>query len=551
MNLLNHKRVFSSVKVMHLFEISLFLLIPITVFGQDNIVKLHVFYTNDIQSQISPQKATFLNPEFPPSLGGGASMVSVLNHYRRTINLETEKILLFDGGDFHNPASPLGEASKGKASVEFMNLLGYTALVPGNLDFEPGIKNLLDLAGLARFPFLASNLADINSKNPPKPIRSSIKIDFNGIKIGVFGITSKSAEHSIPEDETIQFLNEIETAGETIKSLKQSGTDVIIALTHLGLPGEPDAGYKAVLEMERMKIKKAGYVNAMELAHFVSGIDLLISGKIHRGYDFPWEDPVNHTICVQNYAYGGNLGLITLLIDINSKTITGYELPSDDGGLLLLNTEQFWPDPEMLEKISEIEKRYTGSLDSIIGVTRNTIYRRDGDESPMANLMCDAMITATGADFSFNNFTGMRADIPIGPITLKDIANVFPFGNKIVVIKMTGQLLKDIIESSVAGYYSGLAIGGGQIVIDKNRRSGDRVVEFTINGKTIEPERNYRLATTEYLAEGNYGMDKLTFLADDHFSYTDKRVRDAVKEYVIKYTPLTIAIDGRWKILNK
>ena len=42
-------------------------------------------------------------------------------------------------------------------------------------------------------------------------------------------------------------------------------------------------------------------------------------------------------------------------------------------------------------------------LDEVIGITEFALTRAQS-ESPMNNLICDAMVTATAADFSFTNF---------------------------------------------------------------------------------------------------------------------------------------------------
>lgn len=147
--------------------IFLAIILPVLLSGQnDKLLRLHVFYTNDMQSQISGGKATFLNPEFPPFLGGGASMATIIKAYRQREISGSNKVLIFDGGDFHNSASPLGEKSQGKAVIDFMNLLRYTAIVPGYLDFEPGINNLKALAESAQFPLLTANMIDTSFQIP-------------------------------------------------------------------------------------------------------------------------------------------------------------------------------------------------------------------------------------------------------------------------------------------------------------------------------------------------------------------------------------------------
>jgi 2',3'-cyclic-nucleotide 2'-phosphodiesterase (5'-nucleotidase family) len=54
----------------------------------DNTHRLAVFFTNDLHGGIVPQKAEFLNPEFPPMLGGGPSAAAIINNVREKAKTE-------------------------------------------------------------------------------------------------------------------------------------------------------------------------------------------------------------------------------------------------------------------------------------------------------------------------------------------------------------------------------------------------------------------------------------------------------------------------------
>ncbi len=516
--------------------------------NESTLIKVHLFYTNDLRGGIEEQKASYLNPQFPPVLGGGASAATIIKAVRKAAAEKGDIVLLADGGDFFEGPPALGRNSRGAAIVEYMNAVGYDALVPGINDFKYGTANLLRLAEQAGFPFVAANLFNSNNLSHFSQIAPYVLIEKRGLKIGLFGVVSKSAE--VNNDSAavaeVVFGPEIESARKAVAALQSQGADLIIALAHLGLPYDPQEGYQVLSQMDAQNLTKESYVNAMELAHYVPGIDVIVSGKARRGYNTPWEDPVHHTICVQNYANGGNLGLLTLNIDLETRSIFSYELPSVDGGLLLLTEDEFWPDAEVEAVIRQLQQKYAPEFDEIIGVTRTTLYRSSQGESPMSNLMCDAMVEASGADFAFNNFVSMRRDIPIGPITPRDISQVFPFGNQIAVITMKGALLKKLLEASVENGYSGMAIGGGQVVYDPQRPDGNKIIEFLVQGKPLDEDATYKVATTEYLAEGNYGMTPLAFLPEDRFTWTGTTVRDAVVQFVKKHSPLQIMEDGRW-----
>ncbi|MEJ2543833.1 MAG: 5'-nucleotidase [Calditrichaceae bacterium] len=184
---------------------------------------------------------------------------------------------------------------------------------------------------------------------------------------------------------------------------------------------------------------------------------------------------------------------------------------------------------------NEVEKGY----DEVIGVTEYPLTRGQG-EAPMHNLICDAMIDATKADFSFTNFGGIRSDLKAGPITPRDVFKVLPFGNSLVVLHLKGDFLKDLIEGKIAGNRSGLAIGGGRIIYNREWEDGDKIEVFNIAGKPIQKNKVYRVATTDYLAEGNSGLSQLADLPQSEVDQTGILLRDAVTQYIQKMSPLKI-----------
>ena len=134
----------------------------------------------------------------------------------------------------------------------------------------------------------------------------------------------------------------------------------------------------------------------------------------------------------------------------------------------------------------------------------------------------------------------------IGPITPRDLFSVLPFGNSIVVLQIEGSMLKDLIESKISGNRSGLAIGGGRVIFDTERPDGNKIVEFTINGYSIYPNKDYFVAMTDYLAEGNSGLSELSSVPEEKIDRTGILLRDAVQQYIRQKTPLRIENDGRW-----
>ena len=519
------------------------------VFAGENSLELNIFFTNDVHGGVTEQKAEFLNPEFPPILGGGASAFAIIKKAREQIAREGNAWLVVDAGDIFQ-GTLVGTLSKGKVVVEYMNKAGYDVCVPGNHDFDLGKENLEELIKASQFPWVCCNIVEEETGNVWPPLKPYIVKEVQGIRIGFTGVCTVGTKYmSFPENvKGLDFLPEIPSLQKWVDRLRQEEkVDLVVALTHTGLPYDREEGYRDLQKTTYQEVEKRGYANAMEIAHFVHGIDILLSGHIHKGYQMPWEDPVTHTLCFQNYGNGGNLGWVKIEIDRKTHSIRGYRLPSVQGTLLLLQEDEFWPDSAVLAYMRAQQKIYEKGFHEVIGYTETALTRAGVGEAPMYNLVTDAMREKFHADFAFSNYGGIRADIKVGPITREDVFKVLPFGNQLVEFKATGRFLKQIIEEKIKGNRRGMAISGGQIVYNRNLPDGHRVVKFLINGEPLQADKVYRVVTTDYLMEGNSGLAILKQVPPELIAYTGVLTREAVIEYIKKHSPLRIKITGRWK----
>nr|HPR17709.1 bifunctional metallophosphatase/5'-nucleotidase [Candidatus Cloacimonadota bacterium] len=282
-------------------------------------------------------------------------------------------------------------------------------------------------------------------------------------------------------------------------------------------------------------------------------IDVFFGGHMHKGSNEAWEDPDTHTLVFQNYAYGSNLGHTTLKIDPETKTISGYELPSiSDGALITLFDDEFLPDQAIADTILTMQKIAEAGMDDVIGKTSMYLSRSGtGTQNLIGNLVCEAMLEYTGADFSFLNLGGIRADIAAGPITYRDVFNVMPFDNQIVMMEVDGSFLKDIIEMRVSGSRHGLRVAGIKVVINQKRENYDRVSELLINGEPWQADKMYKVATTDFLLQGNAGLVMLTKIPEENITRYEQDLREAIVDYIKKNSPVSVSIDDRWVVDNK
>ncbi|NQV37948.1 MAG: endonuclease/exonuclease/phosphatase family protein [Candidatus Marinimicrobia bacterium] len=334
------------------------------VFGENQSqLRLHVLFTNEINGAIHQVPARFMNPEYPPMLTGGAGAY----HYVKTIREEQSgPVLLLDGGNFFQ-GSPLGTHDGGKTIIRWMNWMKYDALVPGVFDFILGINSLSSTALTADFPFLGANIMDDISGEQPAFVKPYILKKYEDITVGIIGLTTPNiVDEILPKNiQGLSFQSPLEVVDHWVKAVKNDGADIVIILTNLGLPYDREDRFDEFAEQVNnveAEDLKSEELNALVLAHYAHGVDIIVTGGVSKGYDTPWIDPDTHTLVVQNYGNITGIGHIELLIDTKTKSLSGYEYPTDRGMMITLLKDDAPADPVMADSIANWVKNVTSSF---------------------------------------------------------------------------------------------------------------------------------------------------------------------------------------------
>jgi len=243
------------------------------------------------------------------------------------------------------------------------------------------------------------------------------------------------------------------------------------------------------------------------------------------------------------------MGHVMFKIDKETKTITGYEVPSRYGGVLITTFEEEWiPDPEVGAVIARQTAIAEEGMDDVIGVTNVYLSRSGVDaQNRIGNMVCDALREYAEADFSFVNLGGIRGEITQGVITYRDIYNIMPFDNMLTVLEVDGITLKNILETRVAGTRAGLYVSGITLVYNRQRDDFDRITKLLIGGEPWQSDKIYRIATSDFLVEGNAGLTLLTRIPESQIIRYETNLRDAIVDYIEKNSPLDTRIDDRWR----
>jgi len=184
--------------------------------------------------------------------------------------------------------------------------------------------------------------------------------------------------------------------------------------------------------------------------------------------------------------------------------------------------------------------------------TSDQIMTKGTPESLLTNFTSDQMkrygddYTHGNCDLAIMNVHGHRADLPKGTITLENMYEVYSFDNKLVILKLKGSDLTKVFESYIR-------IGGAGV--SSNVRLvgiGTQLKSALVDGKTVDPDKEYSIATIDYLADGNDGMEDLRKATS--VVKTGVTLRDMMIGYVKSLTKegknLHSVLDGRIIISN-
>jgi 5'-nucleotidase/UDP-sugar diphosphatase len=288
------------------------------------------------------------------------------------------------------------------------------------------------------------------------------------------------------------------------------------------------------------------------LARAVPGIDVIVDGHSHTALTAPV--PENGVVIVQAGEYGKYLGRVDLEVEDGSKDDLERAVRLVGGGLMPVNLtrlveaeggkkrvlvgEVIDEDPSLLALLAPFREKGAEALNAVIGRSEGAFPgEREalrGAEAALGNLACRALMAMTGADVAVMNSGGIRAGLPAGDITYRDILTVKPFGNTICTVSMTASELADYLRTAAAmppgsGAFAQFAGVGFAL-------SDGVVTNLTVGGRPADPARTYTLAVESYLAAGGDGYPKLT----DRKTFRDTGYvdADALREFVAANSPL-------------
>ena len=396
-------------------------------------------------------------------------------------------LIVVHAGDAFSPTM-LSSFDKAENVIELLNLIRPDVFVPGNHEYDFGPEIFRTRISEAKFTVLAANLREA-AGTPVAHVRDNAMFAFDGLKVGMVGLTAvDSPVKSRPGD--LVFRDPLETLREQAAALRAAGADFIVAVSH----------------SER----------AIDLRIVASRLaDVLLSGDDHDLWVF-YDGKVAAAEAKQDGEY-----VVAMDLSIDVRAADGRRKVSWWPDFRIIDTATVAPDPVVAARVKQFEAELSQELDVPLGRTLTELDSRNAtvrsQETAIGDLYADAIRAATGADVALLNSGSFRANriYPAGSeITRRDVLRELPFGNKTVLLELTGAQLRQALEESFSqldepsGRFP--QVSGLKVVADPAKPAGRRVVSVEVRGKPIEDAALYTVATNDYLMRGGDGYEALT-----------------------------------------
>lgn len=428
-----------------------------------------------------------------PAKAGDEIGVARLQSLIKQVN-EGQEFNLTSSGDNVGGSAFVSAISDDKYTLEALNAMGMKATAVGNHEFDKGTEDLTDrIQPASDYPILGANVL-----KDGKPLLDASHVEeIDGVKVGYVGTVTQNTKFKVSAAKIpgVTFTDPVEATNKEATRLKESGeADVVVSLFH---------------------------EDAEEYAKgFNKDVDILFGGDTHQTTQGTVErDGALPLQWAQGYEYGKLLNDADITYDKAAGKVKSIELKQYDATA----AAQVEPDAEIagIVKKAKDEAEVEGSKSA--GTVETDLFRGSdegqkpgsnrGVESTLNNFIAEgqryAMSKQVGEDIDLGvmNAGGVRADLQGGDVTYKDIFEVQPFGNSVITAKVSG---KDFITALENQWQEGsrprLAMGlsnNVQVGYDQKASHGQRVKAVTVNGEPLDPNKDYSIALSSFLASSD------------------------------------------------
>jgi len=471
-----------------------------------------VLFFNDLHGNLQPFNVTEDGKQI--EVGGIARMAYLAGQIREENKKKSARTFLLVAGDILQ-GTPMSTVFQGRPDVECLNAMGVTAMTIGNHEFDFGLDNLLELKKTARFQFISSNI--IRKDTGELFADPAISLDLgNGVTLSVIGATT----------------------GELLTTTAPANVEKISVLDPvMSVKKEYD---KRIKNGPVILLSHSKFQTDYEIATAMPGLLAIIGG-----HDQILFDPCKKAAGVpvfQAFEKGRYLGRLDIVVNAGTKKAR-------------VEKWMYYPITPGLKKDAAVDAIITGyqsrmaeKFREVIGQTKVFLdaerERIRYEETNLGNFVSDVMRERTGADIALINAGALRSSVNAGRITIEDVFKVMPYPNEVIVVRLTGTEIAEVLKRSAQGAKADedggfLHVSGLRFKID-----GKTPVDvFTVQSNAaLDPSGTYSVAITDFMASGGDGYT--TFSGKQSYK-TGSPLRELLVDAIKKKSEINPVKEGR------
>jgi sulfur-oxidizing protein SoxB len=485
-----------------------------------------ILHTADIHAQLDIHDEFFYEAGKPTfkRRGGFATLSTMLDALRK----QNPNTLVVDGGDCFQ-GSAVAALSKGQAIVPLMNRLRYDLVLPGNWEVVYGKDMLIKDMGMYSAATVCANMFHAGATDAPLFPPYQV-FNMGGTRVGFVGYNDPLTpiRQSPAYSRGITFTRPEVDLAKYVKVLREEkGCHLVFVLSHLGLAQQ------------------------LHLANqpYAKGVNYILGADTHERI----REPLQGQFCkvTEPGAFASFVGKLDLVVENGAIKEETYEL-------LDVDPERYAEGADMKTLVAAAREPYREEISKVIGKTRTPLLRYFIIETPMDNLLTDALMWKFKTDFVVSN--GFRFCPPLVPppggeaeITKEYLWSMLPVESAIKAGVVSGQQILEWLENELENAFAKDATRrfGGWFVRFKGlvvtftigNAMGRRVQEVTVQGQPLVAAKRYTVLGCE--REGDPDNTVCRIVRVDDPRRFDITVHQVVTEYLAEHSPVAPTIEGR------
>lgn len=503
--------------------------------------RITILHTSDIHAQLDTHDEFFWDDGQPvfKRRGGLATLRTMIDALRRENPGNT---LVVDGGDCFQ-GSAVASFTRGQVMVPLMNAIGYDLVLPGNWEVVYGKDAMIaDLNGYAAAKVCANMFhADGAGTTPIFPPYQTFTV--GDIKIGFVGYNDPltPTRQSPAYSRGIRFTHPSEDLARHVTTLRErEGCTLVFVLAHMGLAQQLDLASQP----------------------YAKGVDYVLGGDTHERI----REPIQGTFAkvTEPGAFASFVGKLDLVVEHGQVTERAY-------ALLDVEPDRYPEDRQVKTMVAAARAPYVPELERVVGRTTTPLLRYYVLETPMDNLITDALHWKFPTDFAVSN--GFRFCPPLvppaggeAPITNEFLWSMLPVDSTIKEGVVTGRQIRDWLETELENAFARDAtqrfggwlvrFSGLQVTLTIGNRKGERVRQARIQGRPLDLDAPYTMLGCERDGDPDNVICRLQNVANARTH--DVTVHEALTEYLATHSPVAPVVEGRavatdapWSLLSQ